>query len=592
MSVQNDLKELLFQWGEGLLQTQVRNSQSKRLNGTFLCPACTVVHGRSFDAMYAFLLIAEEKNDSRYRQAAIDLFTWADHTLSLPNGAFLNDVDSSWLGTTVFAAINLADCLLDFSNLLGEEAARMMTVRLRAAAEFIYGFESLMHNNINYPLSNALALHLCSIVFADERYARRAAELAELLPSVLTENHLLFGEGVPRTKISNRGCRSVDIGYNVEETLPNVLRYAQLIDDEDLIDLTMRSILAHLWFFLEDGGWDNSFGTRNFKWTYWGSRTSDGSLPILLALAERDSRYGSLVQRHVSLLQKATVNNLLLGGPHYHQAGQEACVHHTFEHISMVAKILKHSRLEQIDWDSGTLEVLPRKRNVGLKEFKELATWVTVKPTYNATITAYDWPYMVGGHVSGGTLSLLYGFQTGVILAASMGEYTLRERKNQQVPYGVIHECLALRIEETRDETTYSSIYDTSVGVLWNDQGDVCTVMGTLRNSNGEELGNGSFYTFEYRFLEDRVTIVFASESGKLVIPIISRSDETIETTAEKVLITKDKATVTLESKPGFELPYGEERIFNLCPGFQALRIDVPSKNKKQRIHLSWKYNK
>ncbi len=258
----------------------------------------------------------------------------------------------------------------------------------------------------------------------------------------------------------------------------------------------------------------------------------------------------------------------------------------------MVAKILKHSRLEQIDWDSGTLEVLPRKRHVGLKEFKELATWVTVKPTYNATITAYDWPYMVGGHVSGGTLSLLYGFQTGVILAASMGEYTLRERKNQQVPYGVIHECLALRIEETRDETTYSSIYDTSAGVLWNDQGDVCTVMGTLRNSNGEELGNGSFYTFEYRFLEDRITIVFASEAGKLVIPIISRSDETIETTAEKVLITKDKATVTLESKPGFELPYGEERIFNLCPGFQALRIDVPSKNKKQRIHLSWKYNK
>ncbi len=75
-----------------------------------------------------------------------------------------------------------------------------MTVRLRAAAEFIYGLESLMHNNINYPLSNALALHLCSIVFADERYARRAAELAELLPSVLTENHLLFGEEYPEQR--------------------------------------------------------------------------------------------------------------------------------------------------------------------------------------------------------------------------------------------------------------------------------------------------------------------------------------------------------------------------------------------------------
>ena len=53
---------------------------------------------------------------------------------------------------------------------------------------------------------------------------------------------------------------SVDIGYNVEETLPNVLRYAQLIDDEP--DRHDASILAHLWFFLEDGGWDNSFRTH------------------------------------------------------------------------------------------------------------------------------------------------------------------------------------------------------------------------------------------------------------------------------------------------------------------------------------------
>jgi len=589
MNVRHELKELLFQWGEGLLRTRVSASRSKRLDGAFLCPACTVVHGRSFDAMYAFLLIAEEKNDLKYRQAAIDLFRWADHTLTLPSGAFLNDVDSSWLGTTVFAAINLADCLLDFSNLLGEEAALMMTARLRAAAEFIYGFESLVHNNINYPLSNALALHLCSIVFTDARYARKAAELAELLPSVLTENDLLFGEGVPRTKISDRGCRSIDIGYNVEETLPNVLRYAQLVDDEELIGLALRSILSHLWFFLEDGGWDNSFGTRNFKWTYWGSRTSDGSLPILLALAERDSRYGILVQKHLKLLKKATIDGLLHGGPHYHQAGQEACVHHTFEHISMIAKILKHSSLEQIDWDDGTLEVLPRKRNVGLKEFKELATWVAVTPAYSATITAYDWPYMVGGHVSGGTLSLLHGVQPGVILAASMGEYTLRERKNQQVPHGVIHECLALRIEETRDETAYSSIHDASAKVLWNDRGDMCTVAGVLRNSNEEELQNGSSYTFEYHFLEDRVTIVFASETGKLIIPVISKSDEAVEITAEKILIIKEKATVTLESERGFELPYGKERIFHLCPGFQALRIDVPGMKEEQRIHLSWK---
>jgi hypothetical protein len=29
---------------------------------------------------------------------------------------------------------------------------------------------------------------------------------------------------------------------------------------------------THLEFMLHDGAWDNSWGTRNFKWTYWGNR--------------------------------------------------------------------------------------------------------------------------------------------------------------------------------------------------------------------------------------------------------------------------------------------------------------------------------
>ena len=33
---------------------------------------------------------------------------------------------------------------------------------------------------------------------------------------------------------------------------------------------------THLEFMLPDGAWDNSWGTRSFKWTYWGGRTSDG----------------------------------------------------------------------------------------------------------------------------------------------------------------------------------------------------------------------------------------------------------------------------------------------------------------------------
>ena len=31
----------------------------------------------------------------------------------------------------------------------------------------------------------------------------------------------------------------------------------------------------HLEFMLPDGAWDNSWGTRSFKWTYWGVKSSN-----------------------------------------------------------------------------------------------------------------------------------------------------------------------------------------------------------------------------------------------------------------------------------------------------------------------------
>lgn len=68
----------------------------------------------------------------------------------------------------------------------------------------------------------------------------------------------------------------MDIGYNVEESLPALLQYALLEQDEEIRVLAVKAMRVHLEFMLLDGAWDNSFGTRNYKWSYWGSRTSDG----------------------------------------------------------------------------------------------------------------------------------------------------------------------------------------------------------------------------------------------------------------------------------------------------------------------------
>jgi hypothetical protein len=83
-------------------------------------------------------------------------------------------------------------------------------------------------------------------------------------------------------------------------------------------------------FMLPDGAWDNSWGTRNFKWTWWGSRTSDGCHPAYRLLADRDPRFAEVSRRNLALMAACTHDGLLYGGPHYRAAGYAPCIHHTF----------------------------------------------------------------------------------------------------------------------------------------------------------------------------------------------------------------------------------------------------------------------
>ena len=63
---------------------------------------------------------------------------------------------------------------------------------------------------------------------------------------------------------------------------------------------------------LPDGAWDNSFGTRNYKWSYRGSRTSDGCAAGY-GLAD-DPVLQEAFRRNTQLLERCTQDGLLYGG--------------------------------------------------------------------------------------------------------------------------------------------------------------------------------------------------------------------------------------------------------------------------------------
>lgn len=85
--------------------------------------------------------------------------------------------------------------------------------------------------------------------------------------------------------------------------MPNLAYYALMVNDRELLSIVERSMNTHLEFMLPDGAWDNSWGTRSFKWTYWGGRTSDGFMGGYYAMAAHHPEYLEAIRRNMQLLK-------------------------------------------------------------------------------------------------------------------------------------------------------------------------------------------------------------------------------------------------------------------------------------------------
>lgn len=596
-------EELLHQWCEAILQIQVKGTGNKRLDGGILCPACGLSHGRCIDLVYPFMRMAREAADRKdeeesrkWIEAVKAIFSWADQNVQQKRGVYWNDIGSAWTGTTVFFASSLAKALWFHGDLLTEEERSSWKKRLFHAAEYLYKFDGLLQNNVNYPLSNVLALYECGEMLGEKKYQEKAAEWVKIAFERMSPSGLLIGEGIPWNQKSARGCSPVDIGYNMEETIPNLLLYGKLSGNERVQKLAERYLLSHLDFMLEDGAWDNSFGTRNFKWSYWGSRTSDGAAFGCLLLAEKHPKCMEAAYRNLKLLKGCTSDGLLYGGPHYKEAGQPPCSHHTFSHAKVLAEILDRKELwkQEVAGEAETEEILELPSQRGLREYPELLVSRIFTPSVTATVTAYDREYkdVTGGHVSGGTLSMVHHKILGTLLCAGMGEYTRIEPANMQTPWQIRHECLAPQIKAVWNGELYSSIYETAAQVKTQEmKTDVylVNVTGQLKNQEHQLCKEHSYaYHFSYWISENGIRIEAECPGGKWICPVISSKSERVTVNPHQVVLEKERGTVLISSDQTISLPYGTERIFNLIPGFCALRMETELQEQMVVWNIRW----
>jgi hypothetical protein len=594
-------------WCDGLLERQVTEFRDPALYGGLLCPSCVLIHGRCGDAVYPLLRMAHTTGEAKYVRAAMLVHEWSQAQVSRPDGSWVNDVTlSTWQGITVFHAIALAEALEHHGEVLDAATRAKWKDRLAAAAKFLDGFITIETGNVNYPVTATLAFQLCGRVLGDSHYFDRAHALAQEVMGQFTPDGFLFGEGHPLKGISPKGCRPVDIGYNVEESLPSLALYSLLAEDKPVQEQVIAAMKTHMEFLLPDGAWDNSFGTRNYKWSWWGSRTSDGCEPGFVLMSKFDPRFREVARRNLELMAACTHNGLLYGGPGYLEHGDLPCIHHTFTHSKALATTLDRGTFLA---DSDERPRLPRDEAYGLKSFPPVGTKLAAIGPWRATVTEYDWEYtehvqpgagnLGGGHVSGGALSMLYHETIGPILTASMTEYLMVEIANQQQYRDGRHMDLTPRVEyvsQTSGET-YTNLNDFKAVLAANRAADeiVFNAEGQLLTPSRKPVPTDEVrYHMIYRLRESGVEIV-ASASGvvsgplRLIVPVISRNGDGVEQAdARTVRVVKAKGTVTVhtDAADGFDRAF-QEKTFNLVPGFEAFPFAVTmAPGKEVRVSL------
>ncbi len=556
----NRYENLLKKMCDSLIKRQIVHYGTPH-DGGFLCDSCTVIHGRADNAVFPMIYMYSKSGEEKYLNCVRNLFHFQDSLTDI-DGSVYNDGHTKWKGTTVFSAIFYFKSLYHFSDILPEDIKSELNVRLKNMSRWVYenikiGFRS----NVNYYAAASCLNAMCGKYFNEEKYLLRSRELFDYCLNLFSENGILAGEGQPHNSLTEKNCIPADMGYIFEESLPCLVDCGEFLEDEQALKFIAENAKKLLDFALPDGGIDNSFGSRNNKWTYYGSRTADGAISGMIKLSKYDVSFSEFAYLNANLIEKCFSDSVLYGGVMYEENGQPGCVHHLFSHAAGLADALASGLDENIKRGSLNFDFSKRE----YKYYPEIDTYKISTKKYLATVTGYDfrtYTYQNGAsHSSGGALSMLFKKDTGPVIAGSVYEYSLSEPLNMQLPKGnIIISSLIPRLEYEKGGIKYATCLSSNAKIKAEEKENSLLIYvktNFVRVSDWEAEDKELFAEIFYEFSDEKVLINVTKSKEKngvkFILPVIENSAK---------IFTENKAE--------------KRKIFSLSGGFSAEEFSFP----------------
>lgn len=587
----SEADDLLKRWCDGLLALQVKEFARPELKGAIQCPACGLLHGRICDVVYPFTHLYVTTGERKYLDAVNVVLDWCEANMLLPDGLYRNGRQAYWRTPTAFFAISLWKTLNVYGNRLPpptRERWRAIFLRAIRGTYNLYerpgGFSPVVNYHCVYPE----LMYLAWKETGEEKYLAAARRKADFIRErAFNDEGFLVGEGMIRgdmTRKTPRGCNMIDLGYNLEESLAALIEYANLSGDADLRAKAVRSAQVQLQFVLPDGAIDNACGSRSIKWTYYGSRTTDGILTLLTLMKDDIPYAAEMARRVIRLYARCTGSDgLIAGGLMYAQAGEPSCVHHTFARAKTLVDYIRSGL------GSGPSVPLPRETACGSQHFKSLDAHLVAFGPWRATVSANDgFNIDPKAAVSGGTMSMLWHEALGPVSVATAGEYFYPEPYNMQDDrHDMAMRCLAPRI--VRDG--FSNIFDyESVAKGGTVNGHFAyEAQGKLTN---KKRAKSADYTLHYSIDSTEVVITAecADSAARFVWPIVAATDDTVKVEGHVATVVRGDKTLRVDATAPLSIDHSDRgmRIWSPIAGVLCVPLSV-SLEKPTTLKLTCK---